>query len=81
VNGTQSKVVFSKDGGLGGDGLKKTVDPAIDEMFGSIGIDLMAHRGPPRITDRVYDQYRCGGFWMQHGGLTVRANSWLSKSS
>jgi hypothetical protein len=61
VNGTQSKVVFSKDGGLAGEGLKKIVDPAIDEMFGSIGSDLMAHREPPRTTDRVYDQYRCGG--------------------
>jgi hypothetical protein len=61
VNGTPSKVAFSKDGGLVGEGLKKTVDPAINDMFGSIGGDLMALRGAPRITERVYDQYRCGG--------------------
>jgi hypothetical protein len=61
VNGTQSKVVFSKDGGLAGEGLKKTMDPAIDEMFGSIGSDLKALRKPPRIIDRVvYEKYRCG---------------------
>jgi hypothetical protein len=41
VNGVPSKVVFSKEGELVGEGLKKTVDPAIYEMFRSIGNDLM----------------------------------------
>jgi hypothetical protein len=59
VNGNPSKLTFSKEGGLVGEGLKKAVDPAIHEMFRSICSDLMAHRGAPRITDRVYDDYRC----------------------
>ncbi len=45
VNGIPSKVTFSKDGGLIGEGFSKTVDPAINEIFRSINRDLMAHRG------------------------------------
>jgi hypothetical protein len=63
VNGIPSKLAFSKDGGLIGEGFKKSVDPAMNEMFRSIGSDLMALRdarsrgATPRDRSRAY----CGG--------------------
>jgi hypothetical protein len=44
VNGVPSKVTFSKDGELVGEGLKKTLDPTINETFRSISGDLKAQR-------------------------------------
>jgi hypothetical protein len=63
VNGTPSKVAFSNDGGLIGEGFSKTVGPAINGMFRSIGSDLMALRDAPRHATRrfgVVSAY-CGG--------------------
>jgi len=62
VNGIPSKAAFSKDGGLGGEGLKKAVDPAINEMFGFIGSDFMALRDTRRRgVTRLADEHYCGG--------------------
>jgi hypothetical protein len=61
VNGIPSKVAFSKDGGLIGEGLKKTVDPAINEMFRSIGSDLMALRDARRGATPLASKSYCGG--------------------
>jgi hypothetical protein len=65
VNGIPSKLAFSEDGGLIGEGFKKSVDPAMNEMFRSIGSDLMAFRdarsrgATPR--DRKASRAYCGG--------------------
>jgi hypothetical protein len=63
VNGTPSKVAFSKDGGLIGEGFSKTVDPAINEMFRLIGSDLMALRDAPSrdVTSRRVESPYCEG--------------------
>lgn len=78
VNGVPSKVAFSKDGELVNEGLKKTVDPAIHEMFRSIGSDLMALRGAPRqgATKFASTSY-CGRLLDALDGAW-RAGEWLS---
>lgn len=67
VNGVPSKVTFSKNGELVGEGLKKTVDPTINELFRSINGDLKAPRaagstggGTGVATAAVLSAY-CGG--------------------
>jgi hypothetical protein len=81
VNGIPSKVAFSKDGGLIGEGLKKTVDPAIHEMFRSIVSDLMALRGARRGATKLASEreYYCGGLLDAIEGAR-RAGEWLAQS-
>jgi hypothetical protein len=79
VNGTPSKVAFSKDGGLIGEGFSKTVDPAINEMFRLIGSDLMALRDAPRrdAARRLVESAYCGGLSDAIEGAR-RAHEWFA---
>jgi hypothetical protein len=80
VNGTPSKVAFSKEGGLIGEGFNKTVDPAINEIFRSMHSDLMALRDAPSREGTlrlVVDSNWCGGLSDAIAGARA-AKEWLS---